>query len=323
MELSCEVYEDLLLLYEDGLCSDETKRLVEGHLAGCDRCSQYLKKMRLPEEMAREEAVRREPAEAALAEKESLQKSFRKIRRRWAMSLLVLPVLLLLSGPVMMVVSEARGEGICFSNLDDIWQCHRFWKLMSRGEYEKAVEMLDYSDTYVSVRATLAGETHDGQTEEVRQMYYAIYGDVLNMSQEEFEHQEQQKVVAYLRENEPVMLKSYSYDYAYRTSNNWIVSFELVEGVRHPDKVGVGNVRYSVNFSVTANGMRFTGSTSPEHYVKDDRGFYLFDEEGDLIEQWSPEEELVFFDAFRISTSDVGKMIYEWHQSSEQQPGGD
>ena len=86
------------------------------------------------------------PEEDARTEKESIRKSFRKIRRRWAMSLLVIPLLLLLSGPGIMIANEVRGEGICFSNLDDIWKCHRFWKLMVDGKYEKAVEMLDFSD---------------------------------------------------------------------------------------------------------------------------------------------------------------------------------
>lgn len=319
MKLSCDIYEDLLLLYEDGLCSEDTKKLVEEHLAECERCSSYLKKIQLPEEMTQEDPPQEESEEDALAEKESIRKSFRKIRRRWAMSLLIIPLLLLLSGPALMIVNEVRGDGICFSNLDDIWRCHRFWSLISHGDYDKAVKMLDYTDSYYGVQETLLGGRPDGQTEEIRQFYYEVYGDVLNMTLDEFNHQEQQKVADWLRENEPVMLRDYRYYSAYRYSDNsWNIGYKLVEGVEHPDIVGTGDVSYSINFWVTANGLVPGGGTVPEHYLKGDDGWYVRDEEGDLIEIWSPDEELIFFNAFHISLDEVCKKIYVWHQSSEQ-----
>lgn len=320
MKLSCEIYEDLLLLYEDGLCSEDTKKLVEEHLAGCTRCSQYLRKMRLPDEMIQEETAQEEPEEDARAEKESIRKSFRKIRRRWAMSLLVIPLLLLLTGPGIMIANEVRGEGICFSNLDDIWKCHRFWKLMADGKYEKAVEMLDFSNKYVNVRETIAGNTHDGRIEEVRQIYIDVYGDVLNMTQDEFERQEQQKIAAYLRENQPVMLRRYSYDnsYTYKSGSTWAIGYELVEGVQHPDKVGMSEVRYDISIDVTEDGLIQVGASIPENYLRDEYGGYVYDEEGNLIELWNAREELVFYRVFDISTDEVVKKIYEWYQSQEQ-----
>lgn len=79
---------------------------MEEHLAGCDRCSRYFEKMYLPEDMVQEEAVLEIQTEKARAEEESIRRSFRKVRRRWALSLLVIPLLLLLSGPVMMIVNK-------------------------------------------------------------------------------------------------------------------------------------------------------------------------------------------------------------------------
>ncbi|MDR1542385.1 MAG: zf-HC2 domain-containing protein [Clostridiales bacterium] len=38
MNISCEVIKDLLPLYHDGVCSDESKSMVEEHLLGCDGC---------------------------------------------------------------------------------------------------------------------------------------------------------------------------------------------------------------------------------------------------------------------------------------------
>lgn len=312
MKLSCDIYKDLLLLYEDGLCSEDTKKLVEEHLAGCDRCSRYFEKMHLPEDMVQEEAVWEEQTEKARAEEESIRKSFRKIRRRWALSLLVIPLLLLLSGPVMMIVNEVRGEGICFTNLDDIWRCHRFWKLIADEEYEKAVEMLDFSYSYPNVRATLLGELPDGQTEEIRQFYYDIYGDVLNMTEEEFNRQEQQKIAAYLRDNQPVLLRSYHLDYGhtYKVGDSWVIGYKLVEGVRNPDKVGKGDVRYTMNFSVTEDGLVNSGSSIPGDYLSNENP------EKELAERVLVlRENLVLYNMFHILSDEVSMRIYEWHQS--------
>lgn len=42
MKTNCKVIEDLLPLYIDEVCSDESKRLVEEHLEECDACSAKL-----------------------------------------------------------------------------------------------------------------------------------------------------------------------------------------------------------------------------------------------------------------------------------------
>ena len=41
----CEVVKDLLPLYEDGICSDESRKIVEEHLNECKECYAYYKKM--------------------------------------------------------------------------------------------------------------------------------------------------------------------------------------------------------------------------------------------------------------------------------------
>lgn len=38
MKIPCEIIEDLLPLYCDGVCSEESRQAVEAHLAECERC---------------------------------------------------------------------------------------------------------------------------------------------------------------------------------------------------------------------------------------------------------------------------------------------
>ena len=313
MKLSCEVYEDLLLLYNDGLCSEDTKKLVEEHLAGCEKCSRYLKNMCLPEEIVKEEAVKERPAEDAWAEKESITKSFRKIRRRWIMSLLVLPLLLVLAVPGMMIAQEVRGEGVCFSNLDDIWYCRQFFKLIADGKYEKAAGMLDFSREYRHVREFLSGELPGAVvTEEKREIFLEFYGDVLNMTQEEFVEQEQKKIADYLRENQGTfLLSSFRLDEAYRMGSGWEIGYEIVESVKNPDKVGAEYISYGLSFVKFDEGLVFTSGSMPIRGFLDlnDEGRPVYDSWGNPVRLWEPEEELVLYGAFHRQGNHLSRRI--------------
>lgn len=48
MKLSCNVIRDLLPLYRDGVCADETRALVEDHLADCAACRAQLAALDVP-----------------------------------------------------------------------------------------------------------------------------------------------------------------------------------------------------------------------------------------------------------------------------------
>ncbi len=45
-KISCNVIKDLLPLYEDGFCSDETKKLVENHISECEDCKRELENIK-------------------------------------------------------------------------------------------------------------------------------------------------------------------------------------------------------------------------------------------------------------------------------------
>lgn len=42
---NCDVIQDLLALYHDGVCSEESRTVVEEHLAECERCSKVAKQL--------------------------------------------------------------------------------------------------------------------------------------------------------------------------------------------------------------------------------------------------------------------------------------
>ena len=56
MKLQCTVIEDLLPIYVDGICSQESEELIEEHLLECEACREMLagmrKRMALPQQQA-------------------------------------------------------------------------------------------------------------------------------------------------------------------------------------------------------------------------------------------------------------------------------
>ncbi|MDF2936625.1 MAG: hypothetical protein K0Q90_1998, partial [Paenibacillaceae bacterium] len=71
MKLSCDVIQDLLPLYHDGVCSQASKALVEEHLASCELCKSELQ--------ATSAAITMNQTEHNLKEAETLQ----RLSKRW------------------------------------------------------------------------------------------------------------------------------------------------------------------------------------------------------------------------------------------------
>ena len=57
MKYECDVIEDLLPLYQDGACTNATKRAVEEHLAECPKCTELFSKLK---DMSIDEMILRE-----------------------------------------------------------------------------------------------------------------------------------------------------------------------------------------------------------------------------------------------------------------------
>ena len=71
MKISCEIVKDLLPLYHGSVCSNDSKTLVEEHLAYCDSCKAELQAM--------DDALPVNNTEQNLSEAEAVK----KLSRRW------------------------------------------------------------------------------------------------------------------------------------------------------------------------------------------------------------------------------------------------
>lgn len=138
MKLSCDIVQDLLPLYTDGVCSGDSRRAVEAHLEGCPACRAAAGVQELPP---------MEPTEAPRAD-QAVAKSIKRVRCRWLTSLaamvLIVPLLLL-------SWNQYRGTGLCFTNMDDTFTAWRFLHALETGDWETAAKMHDYSRDYESI----------------------------------------------------------------------------------------------------------------------------------------------------------------------------
>lgn len=141
MKWNCELIQDLLPLYEEGLCSETSREAVCEHLAECEICRRLAAPLPIEE-----------PADSPAAD-QAVAKSMKKVKRRYLTSLIaaVLAVPLLL-----MSVNQFRGQGLCFTNLDDAFTAWRFLHALEAGDWEKAAAMHDYSNAYESILEALA-----------------------------------------------------------------------------------------------------------------------------------------------------------------------
>lgn len=97
MNISCDMNRDLLPLYADGSCSEDSRAAVEAHLRACSACRAELERMRAPDFSETGSAPRETPARLLAA-------YGKKRRRRRALLWVLLPVLILalgFGGPVM------------------------------------------------------------------------------------------------------------------------------------------------------------------------------------------------------------------------------
>ena len=81
--VSCSIIEDLLPLYCDNICSEESKQMVEGHLRDCEHCAQMLRDLRAESKISLQDKKINEQEGAVLGKmarswKKSLLKSFVK-----------------------------------------------------------------------------------------------------------------------------------------------------------------------------------------------------------------------------------------------------
>ena len=81
MKLPCKVIEDMLPMYYDKVCSEDSAALVEEHLKSCPRCSQMLADLRTDLDIQELKVDDIKPLK-------KIQKSYKKMKLGWLIAIL-------------------------------------------------------------------------------------------------------------------------------------------------------------------------------------------------------------------------------------------
>lgn len=147
MKIKCEIIQDLLPLYHDKVCSEESSKLVENHLNECENCKKIASTMEIEFEVPKEPEHQKINA--------GFKNGFRKIKKRFALIiaciLILTPVLVITAR---LITNQVNKEGICFTNIDEIRFVKKFLKNIKNGNYEEAFSVYDRSADYYSIVTT-------------------------------------------------------------------------------------------------------------------------------------------------------------------------
>lgn len=142
MKISCNIAADIMPLYADECCSEDTKKLIEEHVTECDTCREKLAKLKQPMFLEQEPRLTEE------SYAKHAKKAFGKLRRRWMV--LVLAILLLMIPAVWLLINELRGDGISYSSLPYVLKANSLLGELEAGNYEKAFTNLKLEALYQS-----------------------------------------------------------------------------------------------------------------------------------------------------------------------------
>ena len=163
IELDCEIIQDLLPLYEENCCSEQSKILVEEHLKECKVCQEKL------------ENFRKEISTTMIQEdidEKIIKKGMRKIKRIKIIGISVLLICLYFLFIIIPVRNYQRGSGITYANLKELYMTRKFMEAIKSKNYDKAYKYLNIRykyDRYIEEGKDLHEEDKE-QKEEIERI---------------------------------------------------------------------------------------------------------------------------------------------------------
>lgn len=173
MKISCKVMEDILPLYVEDCCSEDTKKLIEEHLLECEDCKEGLKKLSKPLFLSQESSMNEKTYT------KHAKKAFGKIRRRLVSLILIILIILI---PISWLgINEIKGEGVSYSSLIPVLRGNALLRALKNGNYEKAFSYLNLEAWYGFEIEVSESEEDSGYTQiKIGDDIYYINDEVYN-----------------------------------------------------------------------------------------------------------------------------------------------
>ena len=217
IELDCEIIQDLLPLYEENYCSEQSKILVEEHLKECKVCQEKL------------ENFRKEISTTMIQEdidEKIIKKGMRKIKRIKIIGISVLLVCLSFLFIIIPVRNYQRGSGITYANLKELYMTRKFMEDIKSKNYDKAYKYLNIRykyDRYIEEGKDLHEEDKEQkeEIERIRRLKEKGFTWYDKVSKKEF--------IKWMQELEDTKFNivEYSYERIRIGVNEWYINIEV------------------------------------------------------------------------------------------------
>ena len=140
----CNIVSDLLPLYADDACTEESKQIVEEHIKECADCARTLEAMKEPVEITDARNMALELTEIKFLK--AFKKASRKVKIK--VDLIILLVFLLITPLCILTVHQFDGSGICFTNFDDIKAATEVMETWKTSGFEAVLDAMEPTDLY-------------------------------------------------------------------------------------------------------------------------------------------------------------------------------
>lgn len=250
--MKCEITRDLLPLYADGLCSEETNAQVQAHLRECPECREKLANYQasIGEESTESQS------DAVIA---PMKKVRRKMRRNKWLSIVLGIVLTILVGSVgVLTIGEMRGDILSFSTIADVIRLNHITDELTKGNTQELLDAMAFrwEDVYAAEKLANMEDLTEYKAHLKKQMdaAYAHYFEGRNITVEFSEVYSTEEFVE--AGKMPTAIKgSTVYSYAFHDGDEWILTMEFtcVDGYYFISEYGGENYNDDVySFTETA-----------------------------------------------------------------------
>lgn len=144
MKISCEIIEDLLPLYADGICSEESRKLVVGHIAECGKCRSKLEAMTAE--------IPKSSDDIPEMKNGNVFKKYHRSYVRLAVITLLLCAAVIIPAVFcsVLTINEESNQGMSWSTLKMNSELRKLGSKLRQGKYLEALDMmyLPNQDTY-------------------------------------------------------------------------------------------------------------------------------------------------------------------------------
>lgn len=209
MNISCNVIRDILPLYAEDMVCDETKKLVDEHLCGCDACTKELGRLK------KKEAI---PVSVDTAPMEHIRKTIRKRQILTTVCVILTIVSLIWSGVIFMIAPiylpvEKAIEGVSLREDGTLDFDYAAKGIRSKG-YRAASDGDEYmyvsATRYEQIKGEAAEKKFQAMSPEEQEAYLRKVYDLQEVTPEDYARFLGHDVVTYLK-NENGMYRNGKY----------------------------------------------------------------------------------------------------------------